>query len=44
MRVGVARLGFAKLGACVPNLAKLKLVLEGWDYGGDRAVLAVAGV
>jgi len=33
MRVGVASLGFAKPGACVPNLAKLKLVLEGRGRG-----------
>ena len=30
---GAASLGFAKPGTCVPNLAKPKLVLEGWGHG-----------
>ena len=33
MRAGAASLGFAKPGACVPNLAKPKLVLEGRGCG-----------
>ena len=32
-RAGAASLGFAKSGACVPNLAKPKLVLEGRGRG-----------